>query len=247
MNLPIENQRVREVIDFFTQGNELQFSKEINISQPRINRLFAIDKRNNKYPVVSFEIIQAIINRFVEVNPEWLLTGKGEMLRQPHENHDQNVTIHHGNRKTRDAIIPMQEIPLYNLEATAGLVELFRSSQVVQALDTIKIPNLPNCDGALTVTGDSMYPLLKSGDIIMYKEITVSPQNIYFGEMYLLGVRIDDYEEMVTVKYIKKSELGDDYIQLVSQNQHHSPKDIPLSSVTAMAIVKASIRFNTMF
>lgn len=80
-SLPIENQRVKNVIDFTTKGNVLQFSKEIGISQPRINRLFSIDTRSGKYPLVSFEIVQAIINKFVNINAEWLLTGEGEMLK----------------------------------------------------------------------------------------------------------------------------------------------------------------------
>ncbi len=80
-SIPIENQRVKKVIDFTTNGNVLQFSKEIGISQPRINRLFTIDSRNGKYPLISFEIAQAIINKFVNVNAEWLLLGNGEMLK----------------------------------------------------------------------------------------------------------------------------------------------------------------------
>ena len=40
MVLPIENQRVKEVINLKAGGNVLKFSKEIGISQPRITRLF---------------------------------------------------------------------------------------------------------------------------------------------------------------------------------------------------------------
>lgn len=81
MEIPIENQRVKEIINFFCDGNELLFSKKINVSQPRINRLFSLDKRNNQYPVVSFDIIQSIINTFIDIDSEWLITGKGEMLK----------------------------------------------------------------------------------------------------------------------------------------------------------------------
>ena len=88
-----------------------------------------------------------------------------------------------------------------------------------------------------------MYPLLKSGDIIAYKEIQ-NPQHIIFGEMYLVSfIMEDDY--YVAVKYLQKSELGKDFVQLVSYNPHHAPKDIPLSSINALALVKFSIRRNT--
>ncbi|WJS96768.1 S24 family peptidase [Flavobacterium johnsoniae] len=103
-------------------------------------------------------------------------------------------------RKTVDPLHISQEIPLYDLEAVSGLRELFSSDEPQRILDTIKIPNLPKCDGAISVTGDSMYQLLKSEDIILYKETEF--ENIFFGEMYLLSVKLNDWEEYITVKYV---------------------------------------------
>lgn len=202
-----------------------------------------LDKKSG----LSMDTVEKFYSTYPEINPEWLLTGRGNMLKSDNENKESSIIIHHGDRKTRDKIIESQEIPLYDLEATAGLVELFKGGKAAQVLETIKIPNLPSCDGALSVTGDSMYPLLKSGDIVLYKQIPVNPDSIFFGEMYLLGVMVDEFEEMITVKYVQKSDKGDDYVKLVSLNQHHQSKDIQIKRVTAMAIIKASIRFNTMF
>lgn len=246
MELPIENQRVKKIIEYFCNGNELQFSKEIKISQPRINRLFSIDSRSGKFPMVSFEIIQAIINKYIDVDSEWLITGKGSMLKENMIiNLGDPVSIY-GNRKTKDAIIQVQEVPFYDgLKATMGLQALFESGKPTETLETIKIPNLPKCDGAISVTGDSMYPLLKSGDIVLYKQTSVD--SIFYGEMYLLSVKIEDWEEYVTVKYVQKSEKGENYIKLVSQNQHHQSRDIMISQISAIAMIKASIRYNTMF
>lgn len=84
MNIPVENQRVKELIKYYCDGNELQFSKEIGVSQPRINRLFSKDSRNGKYPLVSFEIIQAIKNKFIKIDLDWLVTGNGEMHKKDH-------------------------------------------------------------------------------------------------------------------------------------------------------------------
>jgi phage repressor protein C with HTH and peptisase S24 domain len=157
---------------------------------------------------------------------------------------DTSVLIMNTDRKTVDSICVNQEIPLYDLEAVAGLRELFNSAESRRVLDTIKIPNLPKCDGAISVTGDSMYPLLKSGDIILYKETEF--ENIFFGEMYLLSVKLNDWEEYITVKYVQKSEQGLEYVKLVSQNSHHQSKDIHISKISALALIKASIRVNTM-
>ncbi|MBS9775032.1 MAG: helix-turn-helix transcriptional regulator [Tenacibaculum sp.] len=190
----------------------------------------------------SFDVLNSIISSFVDIDSEWLLTGQGNVLKN-----DKIIQPINRNRKTTDKLIENQEIPLYDFEATAGLKELFSSASPQVVLDTIKIPNIPKCDGAVSVTGDSMYPLLKSGDLILYKEIPTDYTNLFFGEMYLIGVRIDEWEEYITVKYIQKSNKGDEYVTLVSQNQHHQPKDIKFNQITALAMVKASIRYNTMF
>lgn len=137
-----------------------------------------------------------------------------------------------------------QNIPLYNIEAAAGLVPLFNDTTSQKPVDFITIPNLPKCDGAIHVTGDSMYPLLKSGDMVLYKQINDIASNIFWGEMYLISIDMDG-EEYVTVKYIQKSEKKD-FIKLASHNQHHSDKDIHISKVRALAFVKASIRINSM-
>ncbi|PJJ08644.1 peptidase S24-like protein [Flavobacterium sp. 1] len=180
-----------------------------------------------------------ILHQYPEINSEWLLTGNGSMIKE-----DTNIVVMNNDRKTLDSLHVNQEIPLYDLEAVAGLRELFSSGKPQRVLDTIKIPNLPKCDGAISVTGDSMYPLLKSGDIILYKETEF--ENIFFGEMYLLSVKLNDWEEYITVKYVQKSELGQDFVKLVSQNSHHQSKDIHVSKISALALIKASIRINTM-
>lgn len=147
-------------------------------------------------------------------------------------------------RLATDSIRQEQIIPLYNIEATAGLVPLFTSQEHQTTEGFISIPNLPKCDGAIHVTGDSMYPLLKSGDIVLYKQINDIANNIFWGEMYLISVDMEG-EEYVTVKYIQRSEQ-ENYIRLVSHNQHHSDKEVPISKVVALAFVKASIRINSM-
>ena len=47
-----------------------------------------------------------------------------------------------------------------------------------------------------------------------------------------------------TVKYIQKSER-EGWVKLVSQNPHHADKEIAMSRIRAIALVKASIRMNS--
>lgn len=170
----------------------------------------------------------------------WLLTGDGDMIVREEKQYDVQ-TIH--TPKQPDRLIDLQDVPLYEFEASAGLVQLFDNNRTA-IIDTIRIPNLPRCDGAIHITGDSMYPILKSGDIVMYKSIPLGEEHLLYGEMYLLSYQFD-YEDYVVVKYVKRASRQG-YIQLVSYNEHHSPKEIPLASVTAIALIKASIRINSM-
>lgn len=225
------NERVLYIIDNQCSGNRKKFAEKIGFKPQVISNI--VSGRKSK---PSFDVLNAIKTSFVYINSEWLLTGKGEMLKEETE----AIKVY---KLDTDTVCETQETPLYDLEAVAGLRQLLDNSKN-NIIDTIKIPNLPKCDGAVFITGDSMYPLLKSGDIVLYKEVT--PEYIFWGEMYLLSVRIDEWEEYVTVKYIQKSAKGEEYIKLVSQNQHHQPKDISINNVTALALIKASIRINTM-
>lgn len=134
--------------------------------------------------------------------------------------------------KTRH-VAPKPSIPLYDICAVAG-------SRI--PLDQIKIPQLPDCDGAIHVRGDSMTPILNPGDIVCYKLVNSRRGGLLFGEIYLLSFVLDG-EVYATIKYVYKSTKSD-HFRLISQNANHPPRDIPVDSVRVMALVKASIRFS---
>lgn len=207
-------------------------------------------KGKAKEKSLSSDVLAKIVTSFPDINPTWLLTGEGNMTNDSYsmKKEDFNVfndhSVSYGNAS--DKKLETQSVPLYNIEAAAGIVTLFNDVNHQHPIDYISIPNLPKCDGAVYVAGDSMYPLLKSGDIIMYKQALDLSNTIFFwGEMYLIGLDHDG-DDLVVVKYIQKSEKGDDYVKLVSQNQHHDPIDLHKSKIRALALVKASIRINSM-
>ena len=142
-----------------------------------------------------------------------------------------------------DKNITVQNVPLYDFDAAAGLVAIFNEMHA-DPVDYLRIPNLPAVDGAIFVRGDSMSPLLKSGDIVMYKTKELSIDSILWGEIYLLSFQTDG-DSYTAVKYIRKSETPG-MVCLASFNPSFAPKDIPMSAITALALVKASLTFHTM-
>lgn len=183
------------------------------------------------------------ISYYGDISLDWLLTGEGNMLRDE-DTQIGKIEVEEQFQLRTDHNVEMQSVPLYELDATAGLVALFSDDVRQVPISHLQIPNLPPCDGSLFVRGDSMYPLLKSGDIVCYKEVTATADSILWGEMYLLSFSLDG-EDYTTIKYIQRGD-DDRHVRLVSHNPHHSPKDIPADSIRALALIKASVRFNTM-
>lgn len=237
-----------ERLDIFmkTKGlNDNKITLETGISNGIIGKA-------RKRGSLSQDNISKILYSYPDLNANWLFTGEGEMLKDKQsynvEKQDDSVVVSEPalsvyNLKTDYFNQDRQMIPLYDYSATLGLMSVFHDNTNNVPLDYISIPNAPKCDGAIFVRGDSMYPILKSGDIICYKMI-YEIQNVRHGEIYLLDIDDGD-DQYLTVKYIQPSEMGDKYLKLVSQNTHHAPKDEKVSNVRAIAIVKVSIRYNT--
>ncbi|WP_294606577.1 helix-turn-helix domain-containing protein [uncultured Bacteroides sp.] len=185
-----------------------------------------------------------LLNKLKDVDYNWLLLGKGKPTLQL-RNYDSGLVsgevgiIH--NPKTPNAIKD-RSVMLYDITAAANLRTLLANKHQY-IVGKIQIPSIPMCDGALYISGDSMYPILKSGDIVGFKEISNFNSFIY-GEMYLVSFNVDG-DEYLAVKYINRSDV-EGCIKLVSYNPHHEPMDIPFTSIQAMAIVKFSIRKNMM-
>lgn len=205
-------------------------------------------KGEAKKTPINSDAIANILSKHPDISLEWLVLGIGPMLKKniplptmPNEYSVTTVRKLKTDRKTQ-----LQSVPLYDLKATAGIVDLFdetnRSKHI--PISYITIPNLPKCDGAIPITGDSMYPLLKSGDMVLYREVH-DKKNIIWGEMYLVAISHHG-DDFFFAKYIQKSEQ-EGYIKLVSQNINHQPVEFPIDSITALALIKASIRINTQF
>lgn len=227
-----------------------------------LSQLELINFTNNLiFPKQPIDFV-ALVKEYPDINYEWLLTGKGNPLnveesvfisklsdRYEREYIDRISKEINANKNqivdfslSNDRKIAIQQIPLYELNASAGIMAIFNGMSI-NPTDYLRIPNLPSVDGAIYVCGESMMPLLKSGDIVIFKKLSLSMDSILWGQIYLLSFEVcGDY--FTVVEYIQKSDRPDS-IRLVSENSRYEPKDIPLSSIRALAIVKASITFHT--
>ncbi|MGV8137710.1 MAG: helix-turn-helix transcriptional regulator [Mangrovibacterium sp.] len=218
--------------------------------------------------------IKIIISKYPDLNLNWLIFDEGEMLKNKEEGYIANKNFFAETKNIKnetyqrrdqseecevysepetnlqkcrlitDGTIVKQEIPLYNLETCSGLVSLFRDPAKQKPVNHIRIPGLTKCDGAISVSGDNMYPLLQAGDMVLYKQISDIGGGIFWGEMYLLSIDLDG-NEYIIIRYIQKSEKSE-FIKLVSYNRAYSDQDIPIEKVNALALIKAWVRISSM-
>lgn len=239
------NDRISYIINELYKGNKRAFSLSVGVSPAVIENI--VGKRKSS---PSFEVMNKILSSIDNIDARWLITGDGDMIKNKYFYNDkesitsepeQKITIR--SLKTDYYNVDEQLIPLYDIQAAAGFTLLFSNQNHQIPIDYIRIPNAPKCNGALSIRGDSMYPLLKSGDIACYKTIT-SLDDIIYGEMYLLDIE-NSSDRYLTAKFIQKSDLGKDYLKLVSENKHHSERDEPKANIRAVALIKVTVRYNT--
>lgn len=163
-------------------------------------------------------ILNTIINNCLDINPEWLLTGKGGMLRGS------------------EIINNNSGVPLYSVEASAGYGSFDTMLKEENIIDRYTVPEFRSVDFMIYVKGSSMYPKYNSGDIIACRKLQES-KFIQWNKVYVIATR----EQGLLVKRLKKSEQ-ENCLLAVSDNKTYDPFDIPVDEVTGLALVIGVIR-----
>lgn len=178
-------------------------------------------KRNS---VPSLVLVEKIICSFEDINSEWLITGKGEMLKSKEELPVVSC-VKSGN-------------PYYAVDFIGGFSTLFNDQTTIPAYYIDYKPFNEKNVIYVNLTGDSMKPELNHGDIIALKEATSPIEYLPYGEIY--AIVTDDFR---TVKRIGRSEK-DGYIRLIPTNKQdgYENQDIPISIIRKIYHVLGSIK-----
>ena len=223
------NERVKEIADKLCDGNISEMARIVGVRQPSLR-----DVVTGKLVKPGFDMLHSIVdNSTLNISSDWLLRGEGPMQR-----HEVNYM-----HKSPYNDVGNELIPVYDISAAANLQTLFTDS-AQHLLGNIKILNAPACDGAIYVRGDSMYPLIKSGDTVCFKQLN-SINNLIAGEIYVVDFNVEG-DDFLVVKYVKWEDDNKTHIRLVSYNEHHQDMIIPVSAVRAIALVKITVRINSM-
>lgn len=131
-----------------------------------------------------------------------------------------------------------KSLPYYDIDATASQIEVF-NDYVERPAYYMQLPSFQDCDFACNVSGDSMYPRFCSGDVIICKQIT-NMDYFQYGEPYLV-ITNADYDNMRTIKLIRKHKTDDDKIILKPSNPNFDESEITKDSIVKLYLIKGKI------
>lgn len=127
-------------------------------------------------------------------------------------------------------------IPVYDVPIDASFLERYQED-IFTPLYYLNIPRLRNCNFGAIVSGNSMWPVLKSGTVAVCRIIT---DFNYFdaGEMYCISTT-NGFE---TVKYVQPTD-DPEVLELIPHNESIKRSTIHKSMIIRMCIVEAWLNF----
>lgn len=211
------------LISHFTNGNKAQFAKHLGVSPQTISAWIA---RNT----FDSELIYA---KCRYIDPSWLLTGQGNMLTST-ESIQQNVESKHEAIPIMKGMpSDIKPIPLVTEHAAAGFGNECFTIEDDDVKDYYVIPKFRfnHVDFMIEVSGLSMYPHFKSGDVIACT-ILHEAKYIQWNRCHVIATR----EQGILVKRIMPSE-NEECFKIVSDNKDFPPFDLPKEEITGIALV----------
>ena len=214
--------------NFSTQKDRiLQFIEYKGISKNKFYNETGIsngilDKKSG----LSMDTIEKFYSTYPEINPEWLLTGKGEMLKSGNTNTEASKEE------------SVKGIPLVNATAIGGYGNNVFSFEERDVKDYYVIPKFKHkqVDFMIEVEGSSMYPKYNSGDVVACR-IIKERNFIQWNKTHVIATR----EQGIIIKRIKPSDAPNSLL-MVSDNESYDPFNVPEEEIEGLAIVVGVIR-----
>lgn len=173
--------------------------------------------------------IENILSLIPDVNPNWLITGQGEMLKK-----DQAVII----KESKANYGNLKPIPLVSVTAVGGFGNNSFAIEERDVKDYYIIPKFKHkkVDFMTEVEGSSMYPKYNSGDVVA---CTVINENsfIQWNKTHVVATK----EQGIIIKRIKKGSI-EDKLCMISDNKDYDAFEVPKEDITGIALVVGVIR-----
>lgn len=251
-----KKEMLQALIEYYDNGNKSQFAKRLGISAQGVSTWLSRGTLD----------IEAIYAKCENINPEWLLTGKGEMLKgnigipeslvrtDPTKGINYvgataptgvSKTVSYQNSSTSIASDEPQTAKLATqpgegipLIPIEAMAGALTSEQTVLEYECERyvVPMFKGADFLIPVKGSSMYPKYSSGDIVACQRVPMGDLFFQWNKVYVI-----DTNQGALIKRIKPGS-DKDHVLIVSDNEKYDPFELPFSAIHAVALVIGVIR-----
>lgn len=202
------------------KGTEIAaFERSIGLSNGAVHKMgegtrnSTIDKISVVYP---------------DLNIIWLKTGVGEMLINE-ERKEKIISVD----KTAISETGRKGALIYDIDATCGIDGRDIEFTDERVIGSIEAPEINSNSKIIFATGDSMIPLITSGDRIVVRKIE-SWDYFNYGQVYLIIT--NEYRFIKRVRRHPKD--SDNLILLRSENSDYDDIDLPKREIIHLFIVE---------
>lgn len=198
------------LIEHYSNGNKAQFANRLGITPQGVSTWL---KRN------TFDS-ELIFAQCEDLSAQWLLTGKGSMLK---DNDIPGEVVYN----------PNIGIPYYDVDFYGGFSEVY-DDQTVNPTCNVVIPGFKRASVWCNVTGHSMEPKINHGDIIALRECTI--QDVQFGEIYAVVL-----DSIRTIKIIRRGSSPDTLLYVPINQPDYQEQEFPIDRIIRIFEVIGSI------
>lgn len=173
----------------------------------------------------------AIVDNYPQYSAEWLLTGKGSMLKKEPQKQQKTLPA---TTKPKISFNQNEGKPYYDVDFIGGFDEIY-NCQTTTPTANIIISGFERADLWCNVTGHSMEPRISHGDIIALRKCTLD--DIQYGEMYAAVL-----DTLRTVKIIRRADTQDCLRFVPINTQDYDEQIYPVSRILQVYEVIGAIK-----
>jgi phage repressor protein C with HTH and peptisase S24 domain len=222
------SERIKDLYQYFGAGNLSAFARQVGVSAQAIRDLMKGEKGGPSWPV-----LQNLLQAFPAISTDWLLLGRGEMLKS---SAPANTSAVHYSQTVREPhVVAIAEgdntaAPLYNIRTAANYKGDGLSQERPEPDGIISLPKWLLRHGnyaVFPVVGDSMEPTFYARDYVLCR--------------FLPKTEWDDLREDAVAVIVSESRglqlkrlifrMGEGYVRCKSDNQHHPYYQLDLDDV----------------
>ena len=224
--------------------------RELNLRQQEFAKRIGIDASNlSKYINRRLPVSDALVNRIVVslgVSKQWLETGEGSPfvdgsateltlplsgpVTPPGEVTLPSLTVSTDRMALHNGILT-RGTPVYDIDVTAGAMPRERMFADDNIIGYISLPQFDPLDRVVTVSGDSMSPVIRDGDMVVLREMP-GTDIIYWGQIY--AVLTDTFRFL---KYVRRHP-DPEMVILRSENPNYDDIDLPRRKILDLMVVR---------